>query len=242
MWKLLTSDYVSIERRLANNSLALHRLRQIKPAYPLRRLEVHVALPDLLPALGAATTLEAVYLESPPKDFVARIYEQLKGVPSLRVIDLNDVPIDAALDLLQSRTNWTHIRLPGEQKQDFKKAATLATHNKTAFTLRSLHSTEFEGLALWLTNPHLTALQIPDGTVPHSVLAELSGCPNLTHLVRSCIGCSHLVPRSRLVVRARRSSYFERCILLYVVPCSRACARTSHPSLCGLLRIDFCGP
>jgi hypothetical protein len=198
LWKRLTSDSLTMDERI-DSSLVVQRLTQINSAYPLRRLEVHLALPELLPALGAATTLEAVYISSLPTDFKARIFEQLKAVPSLREINLNDVPIDAALELLRSRTNWKRIRLPN-QKQDFKKAAALATHNKAAFILESVHYEELEGLALWLANPHLTALHIPNGAVPHSILAELSGRPNLINLV--------LAPRVSLL--ARCSSFFER--------------------------------
>ncbi len=186
LWRMLTTDISSVYHD-SENALTFQRLRQISPAYPLRHLTMNCASSQLIPALGAATTLKSVYILSHiPNDFRTQIAVQLKAVPSLREIDLNDFPIDAGLELLQTRTNWTHIHLP-EKRQDFKKAAALATHsNNGAFTLESRRcSEEFEGLALWLTNPHLTALRIPYGTVPPSVLAELSGCSNLTNLVRS---------------------------------------------------------
>jgi hypothetical protein len=233
LWKELTSDRLSIHHG-TDFVLAVQRLRQIKPAFPVRRLNMLVAVPELLPALGATTTLESVDLRGElPSDFKTQIAVQLKAVPSLREIDLRDVPIDAALDLLQSRTNWRRIGLP-EHKQDLKKAAALATHNKTAFRLEGWNPEDSEGLTLWLTNPHLTALHIPSGTVSLSVLAELSGCPNLTYLVGWCVGWLQRHLRLGLLLLLLPT------ILLCSAPGSRARARISDPSLCGPLCIYSC--
>jgi hypothetical protein len=166
--------------------LAVQRLTQTNSAYPLRRIEVHCASPQLPPALGAATTLESVRCmrETLSQNFKSQIALQLKAVPSLRDIHLNDFPIEAGLELLQTRKNWEQIGLP-ERKNDCMKASALATHNKTAFKLESMLSEACEGPALWLANPHLTALRM-DMAIHPSVWDQLPLCGNLTNLVRSC--------------------------------------------------------
>jgi hypothetical protein len=168
-----------------DTAIAVQRLRQTSPAYPLREIEVLCASSKLLPALGAATTLESVCIDPElPNDFKSQIASQLKAVPSLRAINLIDFPMEAGLNLLRSRKNWEQIRLP-KRKTYCRKASALAARNETAFRLETTLSESYEDL-LGVTNPHLTALRMA-GAIPVNVWYELGHCKNLTNLVRSCL-------------------------------------------------------
>ncbi len=191
LWQRLTNSVIDD----TDTALALHRLRQINAAHPLRQINLHLASPQLLPALGAATTLESVWIASElPDDFKSQIAVQLKAVPSLREISLNEFPIDVGLELLQSRNDWEQICLP-EQKADRMKASALAAHNKTAFKIEAVSSEACEGIALWLTNPHLTALWMA-GAIPVNVWYELEKlrycvAPQRTHHLSAVPFSSH---------------------------------------------------
>ncbi len=107
----------------------------------------------------------------------------LKAVPSLRFVDLRDFPIDAAVELLQSRTNWEHIILPREPIE-LARTASSAALNASDFQLEieppdSSDSSCFEP---WFANPHLTAL-VSQEARDEAFFDVLRDCRNLTHLV-----------------------------------------------------------
>ncbi len=144
--------------------------------------------PDLLSALAATTSLESFRIKRQKEadklssEDAARLASHLKAVESLRDVDLSQFPVDAAVELLQSRTNWTRIRMPTDSTA-LSRATEFAPHNRCdfAFEFEDLPSTQ--QLRPWLLNPHLTALLAFSDYVTDGVFSELESCKNLTFLV-----------------------------------------------------------
>jgi hypothetical protein len=185
LWSKLTAGYYSV-KKASDLPLAAHRLRSPRPQFPLRYLSVVPELclaPPLLSALTAATSLEAFRpFITLAIDDAARLISALKEVKSLRVADLESFSVEASLELLQSRTNWTQIVL------DSKVAAgvtAFAPLNRSDFSLRVFGVNKAEHLRPWLLNPHLTELDLSfafHAIVP-GICEELQHCSNLSLLV-----------------------------------------------------------
>jgi hypothetical protein len=83
----------------------------------------------------------------------ARLVVALKAVPSLCAVVLDQFRIEAGLELLRSRPNWSRIELPSDAEAR-RKASVLAARNQTSFEL-ILHSSIDVGLKSWLAKPHV---------------------------------------------------------------------------------------
>jgi hypothetical protein len=161
--------------------IAQCRLKQPNPKYPLLDLHYKDELKDeLLDALASTTTLTYLTFTAQREEVVARVALQLKALPSVRCVQLDLFPMEQALDLLHSRTNWTWIGLP-ENAEDMSRASAFASVNQTDFELCLDHPDA--SLKPWLCNPHLTALTSGSAPMPESCYEALERCQNLTYLV-----------------------------------------------------------
>jgi hypothetical protein len=167
-------------------TVALTRLKQSNSAYPLRRLRVwpaHAASPQLLTALSPTTSLECLHLPEDVPSYAAKLLAlRLKTVPSLRAVDLRPLPSEVGLELLQSRTNWTHITLPCDAEAT-ADATAFAALNRCSFHLSCHELAAAEHLRPWLLNPHLTSLSATCSDAA-SAFSPIQHCKNLTFLVR----------------------------------------------------------
>jgi hypothetical protein len=190
LWILLTDEWIPAGKDSQMSLTALELRRFGHSQYPLRQVRVTAAgttpelLSKLLAAAVAVPTLERLVLEdSLPNDVLANLALQLKAAPSLCVVNLAKFPIDAGLQLLQSRTNWARIILPFEAESS-DKASAFAPDNRTDFELFVVDDAHTASLNRWLANPHLTALDYLASQFPESCFDALELCKNLTFLVR----------------------------------------------------------
>jgi hypothetical protein len=161
--------------------IAQYRLKQPNPKYPLLDLHYEDELKDeLLHALASTTTLTSLTLSAQKKEVAARVALQLKALLSVRSVQLDVFPIEQALDLLHSRTNWTWIGLP-QNAEGKSRASSFASLNQTDFEL--CMEQPDANLKPWLCNPHLTALTSRSAPMPESCYEALERCQNLTYLV-----------------------------------------------------------
>jgi hypothetical protein len=194
LWRQLTEDsiYVANEDDLA---VALPRLKHNKPQYPLRTVrfaEDICATPQLLYAIPNTTSVEMLdFITLCPKPLAV----QLKSVSSLREVDLRELPADEGLELLQSRTNWTHIQLLHAPAG--AAAHAFAARNRSDFSLCGEFE-EAQYLSPWLANPHLTALSVENDEVTSKLLDGLQHCHKLTSLVSPRFASSAAALRGRV--------------------------------------------
>ncbi len=190
LWRQLTSEATALFD--VDMALVVHRLRHPNPQFSLSSLQVSAEMceaPALLSALAVTTNLGFLFwLEQLKSDVGARLAVQLRAVPSLHSVDLTSLPVDEALKLLQSRTNWRLIELPCNAK-DIAQINTFAALNRSDFRLRVPALHKAEELNPWLLNPHLTSLRLCIGDELAAVAGCFDGlrhCKNLTELVRRC--------------------------------------------------------
>jgi hypothetical protein len=170
-----------------NLLIAAHRLRQHNSQYPLLHLKIAPSLctsPLLLSAIAASTTLVSLTCSLEVRGALpALLASVLKALPSLRFVDLRDFPIDAAVELLQSRTNWEHIILPHEPNE-LAQTTFFAALNASDFQLdiEPPDRSDSSCFKPWLANPHLTSL-VSQGACDEHYFDVLQDCQNLTHLV-----------------------------------------------------------
>jgi hypothetical protein len=185
LWSKLTASFYDLYKP-SDLPLAVHRLRSARPQFALRSLGVAPELclaPPLLSALTAATSLEAFRpFFTLASDDAARLISALKEVKSLRVADLKSFSVEAGLELLQSRTNWTQIVL------DSKVAAgvtAFAPLNRSDFCLTVFDPKKAEHLRPWLLNKHLAelTLSVSSSDIVPSMYEGLQHCRNLSYLV-----------------------------------------------------------
>jgi hypothetical protein len=200
LWSKLTASFYDLYKP-SDLPLAVHRLRSARPQFALRSLGVASELclaPPLLSALTATTSLEH-FITAAGYDW-ARLASALKEVKSLRVADLESFSVEAGLELLQSRTNWTQIVL------DSKVAAgvtAFAPLNRSDFSLKVFDLNRAEHFRPWLLNPHLTELDLcVDTDIIPGVYERLQHCRNLALLVLSSL-CQSLVFALSLIVRVQ---------------------------------------
>jgi hypothetical protein len=185
MFYQLTNAELGRQRNDDDHQLiALCRLKHASAKYPL--LQLRLTAEDLSPqffeALAATTTLTSLAVTSEMReDTAARLALQLKAMPTVRAADFSQFSIDAAVKLLQSRTNWTHIEL-SFNATDMLDASTCALLNQSDFEL-SLRQPAAAGLDPWLFNPHLTALNVECVVLPDRSFDVLQQCKNLFFMV-----------------------------------------------------------
>jgi hypothetical protein len=191
LWRVLTHESISAgdESESFINAIELRQFGLTQ--YPLRQVRVMATrttpelLSKLLSVVAAAPTLESIVLESPmPDDVLANLALQLKAAPNLRAVNLADFPIDAGLQLLQSRTDWVRIILPTKADNSIKASA-FAPSNRADFELCVKDDADAACINRWLANPHLTALDSRGCQFPEACLDVLQHCKNLTSLVRA---------------------------------------------------------
>jgi hypothetical protein len=191
LWRQLTEDSIYVLRHEAF-PVALSRLKQINPQYPLRTVmfaDNTSATPQLLSAISNSTSVEML-------DFYTRCTKpltvQVNSVSSLRKADLRHFPADEGLELLQSRSNWTRIHLSSATAGTAARA--FAARNRSDFSLCGEFE-EAQYLSPWLANPHLTALSVENDEVTSKLLDGLQHCHNLTSLVSPSFASSTALRR-----------------------------------------------
>jgi hypothetical protein len=183
LWTALTCEYITLSDA-HEMVIAMHRLRQNLPQYPLRHITLFLsyATPQFISALAATTTLESMKLVT---GNARAVMLQLMSVPSVRAVDSAEASRNATLELLLTRTNWRRIELPTELASATTASHALATLNRTDFELWLYDSLDPKDLKLWLSNPHLTSLRDRDHNGLEGCFDALSQCQSLTNLVRS---------------------------------------------------------
>jgi hypothetical protein len=152
--------------------------------YPLRQVRVTAGgapelLSKLLAAVVAVPTLELPVLDSDvPNDILASSALQLKAAPNLRTANMSDFPIDAGLQLLQSRTDWVRIILPSKAGS-IVEASAFAPSNRTDFELCAPADVDTASLN------YGSARRRSSRQFPESCFDALQHCKNLTFLVRA---------------------------------------------------------
>jgi hypothetical protein len=158
-------------------------LKHASAKHPLLQLQIAVQLltPEFFEALAATTTLTyLIFTSKLPLAIAPSTALKLTALPTLRAANFTQFPIDSAVTLLQSRSNWSQIRLPSDAKSMLKFAA-FAPRNQSDFKLL-LSEPNAAGLNPWLCNPHLTALNTKRA-LPIDCSEALQRCKNLTDLV-----------------------------------------------------------
>jgi hypothetical protein len=185
LWRLLTEESIYVEY-VADLAVALPRLKQTKPRYPLRAVRFSTGIgvtPEFLSSISNTTSAEMLEFWTLGTNPLA---VQLKSVSSLRKVSLRGFPADEGLELLQSRTNWTQIELPYATAGT--AACAFAARNRSDFSLCGEFK-EAQHLSPWLANPHLTALRVERRSVS-KIFHGLQHCHKLTSLVSPCFASS----------------------------------------------------
>jgi hypothetical protein len=229
--------------------IARQRLTQSNPQHPLWSLSIDdfKLAPQLFPALSSTTTLTAVhYGAAVPSDLAAQLLPLLKSIPSLGRADVRFLPIDAAIDLLQSRTDWHCILLPDDDVSDadIAKAAGVGALNRVDFELTlTVPDTKPLSFDSWLSNPHLSELIVFSQKLPVSWFNALHLHNRLTHMVLSCVlRCIDYslgfvdLPVRALVIRRCTAATFCLGVVSHVLWCLYKCivCQWSWPKTCWL--------
>jgi hypothetical protein len=191
LFRAFTAESVAIIDE-ATSLIVVQRLKQIAPQYPLLHISIYERpkeLPAFLSALSASTTLTSFKCEDDvPSTILPHFMKRLKSVPTLRSVDIESKQPLRCQELLQTRTNWTFIRLFALSP----KLTACVTANRTDFELHLNCVINSEQLNRCLANQHLTALYCEFHSLPAKCVEALGRCQNLTRLVTP----SHLCRRS----------------------------------------------